>query len=226
MNSRLPASIDPTGAPRPFERQNITESTFSATSRGGVPRYVAALKIRASVHMNRDTSLVRLIADLVQDLLRIDVSAEDIVAIFHCDQCNAVEVVALATDQGLDSVPVEDAVRCGDRPRHTPGKLSHAADLVQDDVRALMNDDLVATLRMRPDRALVPHCPGRHEDRGFLPDDFGRQRFQSIDARVFVINVVADFSFEHGLTHRRGRACDGVASQIDELSHSTFLSSH
>ena len=38
MKSALPASIDPTGAPRPFERQNITESTFSVTLLTGVPR--------------------------------------------------------------------------------------------------------------------------------------------------------------------------------------------
>ena len=47
ITSDDPASIDPTGAPRPFERQNITESTLAAISRTGVPRNSAALKTRA-----------------------------------------------------------------------------------------------------------------------------------------------------------------------------------
>ena len=47
MNAFDPATSEPTGAPNPFERQNITESTFFAITATWSPSAVAALKIRA-----------------------------------------------------------------------------------------------------------------------------------------------------------------------------------
>ena len=47
MNSREPASMDPTGAPSAFDRQNITESNLRVMSATERPSAVAALKIRA-----------------------------------------------------------------------------------------------------------------------------------------------------------------------------------
>jgi hypothetical protein len=42
-----PASIEPTGALRPLDRQNITESKKTVICRTSTPRAVAALKTRA-----------------------------------------------------------------------------------------------------------------------------------------------------------------------------------
>gem|GEM_PF-5808693 len=39
-----PASIDPTGAHSPLDRQNITESTWAAMAAAGAPSEAAALK--------------------------------------------------------------------------------------------------------------------------------------------------------------------------------------
>ncbi len=47
MNSLLLTSMDPTGAPSPFERQNMTESKFFVTSATGFPRATPALKTLA-----------------------------------------------------------------------------------------------------------------------------------------------------------------------------------
>ena len=47
MNSAEPASIDPTGALSPFDRQNITESTGMVRSRTSALSPIAALKMRA-----------------------------------------------------------------------------------------------------------------------------------------------------------------------------------
>ena len=44
---RVPASIDPTGAPSAFDRQNITVSTGATISRTRMPNACAALKTRA-----------------------------------------------------------------------------------------------------------------------------------------------------------------------------------
>jgi hypothetical protein len=46
-SSALPSSIEPTGAPRPFEKQIETLSKPRATSRAGTPRAIAALYRRA-----------------------------------------------------------------------------------------------------------------------------------------------------------------------------------
>jgi hypothetical protein len=45
--SAVPTSMEPTGAPRPFDKQNITESAGAARSRTGRFRWQAALKMRA-----------------------------------------------------------------------------------------------------------------------------------------------------------------------------------
>src|SRR5260370_27658754 len=47
MNAFGPAIIDPTGAPNPFDKQNITESTFRVITATWSPSAVAALKMRA-----------------------------------------------------------------------------------------------------------------------------------------------------------------------------------
>src|SRR5260370_12279448 len=47
MNAFVPAITDPTGAPSPFDKQNITESTFRVITATWSPSAVAALKIRA-----------------------------------------------------------------------------------------------------------------------------------------------------------------------------------
>ena len=47
MNSRDPTTTDPTGQPRPFDRQNVTESAGLASSAGRTPRATTALKKRA-----------------------------------------------------------------------------------------------------------------------------------------------------------------------------------
>src|SRR6266436_1414975 len=47
INSASPATIDPTGAPRPFEKQTDTESAHEAYSLGDMPDAALAFQIRA-----------------------------------------------------------------------------------------------------------------------------------------------------------------------------------
>ena len=42
-----PHSTEPTGAPRPFDRQNMTVSAAATSCRGSVPNATAAFQIRA-----------------------------------------------------------------------------------------------------------------------------------------------------------------------------------
>ena len=131
--------------------------------------------------MNFHVACMRLVADLIEDLLRIDVSAEDIVGVFYGDHADAVEMIARGPDERLDLIPVKNAVRRADGASYTPGKLSDATDFIEHDVGALMGDDLVATLGMRANRALIAHCPGGDENGGFLAHDLGRHRFQPVE---------------------------------------------
>ena len=64
-----------------------------------------------AIHVNLHAVSVRLVADLIQDLLRIDVSAQDIVGVFYGDHADAVEMITRRANQRLDLRPVEDAVR-------------------------------------------------------------------------------------------------------------------
>ena len=47
MKSAGPTSIEPTGAPRPFDKQNMIESDFRVSCATVLPDATAALKMRA-----------------------------------------------------------------------------------------------------------------------------------------------------------------------------------
>src|SRR6266700_219044 len=66
MNSLLPTTIEPTGALRPLEKQNIIESTVRARALTGMPRAMEALKMRApSMCTATPWACARLVSDSI-----------------------------------------------------------------------------------------------------------------------------------------------------------------
>ena len=86
--SREPATIDPTGAPSPFDRQNMTESTLRVISATFSPSAVAALKMRAPSRCTFRPASCASIADFVHLRRRVHRAAGHVVVFSR--QTNAV----------------------------------------------------------------------------------------------------------------------------------------
>ena len=68
MSSSEPTSMEPTGAPRPFERQNMTVSKPRVRALTSTPRAMAALKMRAPSRWSGQLALFCAGPDLFQNL--------------------------------------------------------------------------------------------------------------------------------------------------------------
>ena len=67
-----------------------------------------------------------------------------------------------------------------------------AAELRDEDVTALLADELVAELGMQAQRDLVRHRRAREEDRLVLPEQPRRALLELVDGRVLTLLLVAD----------------------------------
>ena len=79
-----------------------------------------------------------------------------------------------------------------------------------------VGDDFVAGTAMDEDRDFVAHGAGRQEHRRFLAKPFGHHVAETIDRRVFAVDVVADLGLRHGTAHGRRGLGGGIAPQIDD----------
>ena len=112
-----------------------------------------------------------------------------------------------------------DAVGIGERVQLHTGVERGRRGFVSEHVRAFRNEHLGPRSCEHPDRELVRHRSGGHEECVLLPEQGGRERLQAIDGRVLAVRVVADLGGRHRRAHLVGRPCDGVAAQIDGGAH-------
>ena len=146
--------------------------------------------------------------------LREDASAGAVVGVLDADEARARRPVGGRLDALFHRVGVEEPARAGDRELHA-GERGAGAALVEDDVRALADDHLVAGARVQRDGELVAHRAGRHEERRLLADERGDLLLERANARVLAEDVVADLGARHDLAHGGSRARDGVGAEID-----------
>ena len=82
-----------------------------------------------------------------------------------------------------------------------------------------LGNEVVAAFGVRHHRNQIGHGSARHVERGFLPEQRGRERLQTVDRRVLAVRVVADLRGGHCRAHRFRRPGDGVAAQVDDVVH-------
>ena len=162
----LPSSTEPTGAPRPFDRQTLTESNGATMSRSATPEATAALQTRAPSRcriMPCRSQKARSCADLVE---RVDDAAAVVVGVLdrHQGRARVVHVV-VDVEVVLQQVEVERAVVGVEGARLQARKHGRAALLVFDDVRLGVQEDLVAGRGLGVQRDLVAHGARRHVER-------------------------------------------------------------
>ena len=119
MNSFVPSSIEPTGAPRPFESVNITESQCRVRSATGCIQSDRGVEDAGAVHVDRQSDGVCLLADIDAGLGRHHAAAGEIVRVFEADQAGRGLVIRrVDLQRRLDLVPgqMTRAVAAFDRP--------------------------------------------------------------------------------------------------------------
>ena len=84
-----------------------------------------------------------------------------------------------------------------------------------EDVAALLADDFLSGLGVQLDRDLVAHRSRGHKNRRLTREDFSSTLLQSIDRRIFAINIVSDFGLGHGDAHFRRWFGHGIGTQMN-----------
>ena len=92
----------------------------------------------------------------------------------------------------LELVEGEQAVARAEAAHLQSGVHSGAAALVEEDVRLLVDEDLVAARGVRVESGLVRHRPRGHVESGLLAEQSGGVLLQSDHRRIIAQHVVAD----------------------------------
>ena len=142
-------------------------------------------------------------------------TAGKVVRILKRDQTGRRDVIGgVGMQRARNFIPSQNpaAVVALHRPRQHARECGHRRHFKVEDVAALFNDNLLAGSRVQFDCRLISHRTGRHKKRCFLLKDFSRALLQTIDRRIFAVNVVTDFGFGHCSPHRGRWFSDSVAA--------------
>ena len=103
-----------------------------------------------------------------------------------------------------DFIPSENstAIVAFHGTRQRTGERGHRGHFEIVNVAALFDDHFLPGPRVQFDRRLVSHGTGRHKKRCVFLKDFSRALLQTVDRRIFAVNVVADLGFGHSTPHR------------------------
>ncbi len=220
MNAVEPTTTEPTGQPRPFDRQNVTESAGAASVPGvdtivplgddGVPE-PRAVDVERHAVAARDRGDLTLVCRRQRTRHRVGMGVLE----GHQARERLVHVIRVA-ERGVDVGRVERAVRAiVERPRAGTDDDGVAGRLVDHEVMLTAGDHLLATRQVGHHRHQVAHRAGRHEQPGLLAEQLGGALLEGDDGRVVAEDVVADFGRRHGSAHRVGGSRDGVAAEVD-----------
>src|SRR5262249_26330953 len=133
----------------------------------------------------------------------------------------------VVADRAANRIPGQRPVADFDRAERDAGERRRAAHFVIENVAARLDHGFGSGAGIQPDANLVAPPALRGEKRGLFADDFGGAFLQSIDCRVFEVNVVADFGLGHGATHCWSWFCDRVTAKVyDVHMNSVWICRH
>ena len=227
ISSAGPQSIEPIGAPRPLERQNIIVSTWDVQAVTGSPVAAAAFQIRApsmwigtparsvTARTARSSSARQdrpaRAADRVLDRQQVD----------HLD----VEVV-VGLEESLGQGGGHVAVRMVGAGAERDAREARARhDLGGGDMGARFGGHQVSLpADVQPQTDLVGHRAGRDVQRRLGPGQLGRSILQAVHGRIVAVPGVAHLGGGHRGPHRVRRGRDRVGAQIHPETHPASLS--
>ncbi|MGF6650054.1 hypothetical protein OKW34_000616 [Paraburkholderia youngii] len=177
-----------------------------------MPDATAALNTRA-VEVGREAALARELRRVGDVLSRQHLAAD---RVFQRDEPRAREVIVDRLDRGGDLVERDRAVGgVFERLRLDAAEHGRATALVFVGVRKLADDVFVTARAVRHQRGEVALRAAREEQPRFLAGALGQRGLQTQYGGVVAPDVVADFGRRHRREHRRSRAGNGIAPQID-----------
>ena len=215
MNSRLPQITEPTGAASPLERQTLTESTAP----GQLPAIHAegdrGVEDPGAVEVDEEAAALREFDNAGGVLGRQRGAVAAVMGVLQADEAGPGEVDVVGADGGLDIFPPERPVGLiGDRVGEDPAQGGHPARLVDEDVRAVSEDDLLAAGAVGEDGGDVSHRAARDQQPRLHPGPLGRHRLEAVDRGVLAEDVVPQLGAEDRLPHGRGGKGYRIAAQI------------
>jgi hypothetical protein len=92
----------------------------------------------------------------------------------------------------------------------------HPARLVEEDVRGVAENHLLAPRAVGEDAGGVAHRAAHDEERRLHSQPLGRHRLKTVDRGVLAEDVVAEIGAKDGLAHGLRGQGYGIASQIDD----------
>ena len=220
MTSDGPASTEPTGAHSPLERQHITVVTVAAYWAAVVPVATSACQRRAP-SMCTATPDCDAKAETCRSSARGQGAPLAGMWVFSTHNRVTRGVVVADRIEGPSQIGgVDGAVVIGYQVELHAGVAAGGAPFVGHDVLAGTGHHQIAGSGEQAEGKLVGHRPRRNEDRRVLAHASRERILQGVDRRIFAVDVVADRSVGHRLSHRRRRLRHGVGSQIDHAGQS------
>jgi len=139
-----------------------------------------------------------------------------VVRVFQTNQTCVGKVDVLGTDGGFDLLQTHRSVRLiGDDVGEDAAQRGHPARLVQENVRAVSQDDLLAAGAVGENAGEIPHRAADDQERRFHSEEVCGYGFEAVDRGVLGEDVIAEIGLENGPAHLGGGQGHGIAAQID-----------
>jgi hypothetical protein len=139
------------------------------------------------------------------------------VGVFERHRAGRVAIAAARREAAVERGERRQAVRGRQRARLDAADRRRGAELEEDDVGALVDQQFVTSRADQSHTDLVAHDPRRHEERRLVAERLGGLLFQPPYRRVLAVDVVADLRLRHRPAHRGVGAGQRVGPQVDDL---------
>src|SRR6266850_3504805 len=157
---------------------------------------------------------MRMVADVFHLRGRIHGSSGHVARVFQAHQGSLRIVINLRPDDRLDLLPRQNPVFSPGHSGHAPGNRRHRRQLIQIHVAPLFANHFVAVMGPYFNADEVPHAPRGNKQRRLFPKNLRRPPLQSVDRRIFAVNVIPDLRLGHRPSHLRRRPRNRVAPQV------------
>ncbi len=194
----------------------MTVSKPAVSSATGMPRAVAALKIRAPSRCTGRPAFFAPAQTCSMTSRGVTVPPAMLWEFSRQIRPVRARLRLWPVIHGCDAVPGENAAIAGDGAQLAAGEGGGHGHLPIQNVGERLADDLLAGLGVNADGDLVAHGAGGNEEGGFPAEDLGGAGFEAVDGGVFGVHIVADLGLGHGGAHGGSGLGDGVTAQVDD----------
>ena len=180
------------------ESFQYTATSYHPETRTRMVRVCNYVQQPRTVHVRRQTRLVRHLRHFAKLRQRPDRPAREVVRLLYAHQPRrgGVNAQREVLDPGLHLVGGESAADLAGRGvqdiQDTATDQPDSATLCADDVALALGDDGIARLRVRFDPDEVAHRPGGQEKRRFFTQQLGNPLAEGVDGGIFIALFIAN----------------------------------